>query len=342
MTEEEVNVSKRAEAAERRAQGARPRRAAGPVAARRGPSTRRASIVNAITFAARRGLHRYLDRHAGELRAELAHRHGVRPSGSSSATARAAAAAPPPTALLEPGDELVTPWPSYPLYPADGARAPAGTPFPSPGFARRARCCAAVNDRTRIVALCNPNDPTGELLGAGAAARAARRRCPSASSSCSTRRCATTSTRRAGRRSARAARGPSRGCSSSARSPRPGAWPACASATRSAARAPSRCSSASTPRARRRRARPGRRARGAAHARGRSPTRAAPAIAAARDALPTACAQRGFDVDAVAGQRPLGRRRRASDGAELAARLATPRRHRRRRRPRSATPAACA
>ena len=36
-------------------------------------------IVNAITYAARRGLHRYLDRHAGELRAELAERHGVAP-----------------------------------------------------------------------------------------------------------------------------------------------------------------------------------------------------------------------------------------------------------------------
>ena len=48
------------------------------------PST----VVNAITFAARRGLHRYVDRHAGELRGELAERHGVEPEpASSSATA---------------------------------------------------------------------------------------------------------------------------------------------------------------------------------------------------------------------------------------------------------------
>ena len=33
-------------------------------------------VVNAITYAARRGLHRYLDRSAAELRSELAHRHG--------------------------------------------------------------------------------------------------------------------------------------------------------------------------------------------------------------------------------------------------------------------------
>ena len=64
-----------------------------------------------------------------------------------------------------------------------------------------------------------------------------------------------------------------RGCSSSAPSPRPGAWRACAAATRSAAPAPSSCSSGSRPTLGRQRARPGRRARGAAQvraARGRS------------------------------------------------------------------------
>ena len=34
------------------------------------------AIVNAITFAARRGLHRYLDRSSAQLRSELGHRHG--------------------------------------------------------------------------------------------------------------------------------------------------------------------------------------------------------------------------------------------------------------------------
>src|SRR5438067_7285369 len=34
-------------------------------------------VVNAITYAARRGLHRYLDRHATALRSELAHHHDV-------------------------------------------------------------------------------------------------------------------------------------------------------------------------------------------------------------------------------------------------------------------------
>ena len=65
-------------------------------------------------------------------------------------------------ALLEPSDELVTPWPSYGLYPAIAHRA-RGHAVPVPGFGAQA-VLRAVNDRTRLVALCNPNDPTGELV----------------------------------------------------------------------------------------------------------------------------------------------------------------------------------
>ncbi|HWI72076.1 MAG TPA: aminotransferase class I/II-fold pyridoxal phosphate-dependent enzyme, partial [Baekduia sp.] len=65
-------------------------------------------------------------------------------------------------ALLEPDDELITPWPSYPLFPVM-ARHARGHAVPVAGFSVDA-ILAAVNDRTRLVALCNPNDPTGELL----------------------------------------------------------------------------------------------------------------------------------------------------------------------------------
>lgn len=120
-------------------------------------------IVNAITYAARRGLHRYLDPHGGELRGELAHRHGDLPTdrvvvGDGIAQLMAAAA----HALMEPGDELVTPWPGYPLHPII-ARAAHGHAVPVPGFGVDA-LLRAVNERTRVVALANPNDPTGELL----------------------------------------------------------------------------------------------------------------------------------------------------------------------------------
>jgi histidinol-phosphate aminotransferase len=64
--------------------------------------------------------------------------------------------------VLAPGDELVTAWPSYPLYPVLARRAH-GRAVPVPGFGAD-ELLAAVNDRTRVVCVCNPNDPTGELM----------------------------------------------------------------------------------------------------------------------------------------------------------------------------------
>jgi len=162
MTEEEISADLREKAAERR------RRALARVepidlSATTWPEYPPPAVVNAITYAARRGLHRYLDRHAGALRSELAHRHGVTVErvvvGDGAAQLLVAAA----QALLEPLDELVTPWPSYGLYPVMARRA-RGHAVPVPGFGAEA-VLRAVNERTRLVALCNPNDPTGELIG---------------------------------------------------------------------------------------------------------------------------------------------------------------------------------
>ena len=119
------------------------------------------AVVNAITFVARAGLHRYTEG-STELRTELALRHDVEPEriaigdGASQLLASAA------LSLLEPGDELVTPWPSYPLYPIMARRA-RGAFVPVHGFAVD-NLLAAITDRTRLLVLCNPNDPTGELL----------------------------------------------------------------------------------------------------------------------------------------------------------------------------------
>jgi histidinol-phosphate aminotransferase len=162
LSEEEVNAALRKQAAERRAKELA-RVEPLDLARTTWPEYPHPAIVNAITFAARRGLHRYLDRSSALLRSELAHRHGVDEArlvvGDGAAQLLSAAA----TALLEPGDELITPWPSYPLYPV-AARHARGHPVPVTGFGV-APILAAVNDRTRLVALCNPNDPTGELLG---------------------------------------------------------------------------------------------------------------------------------------------------------------------------------
>ena len=163
LSEEEVNVGKRAVAAERRAKELA-RVEPLDLARTTWPEYPPPVIVNAITYAARRGLHRYIDRHATTLRAELAHRHGVPPGrlvvGDGAAQLLSAAT----QALIEPDDELVTPWPGYGLHPLMARRA-RGHAVPVPGFGVDA-LLSAVNPRTRIVALANPNDPTGELLGA--------------------------------------------------------------------------------------------------------------------------------------------------------------------------------
>jgi histidinol-phosphate aminotransferase len=121
-------------------------------------------VVAAITYAARRGINRYSDPQAMELRREIGHRHGLEGervavgngiSELMSATART---------LIAPGDELVTPWPSYPLYPLM-ARAAGGRAVPVSGDGLEA-VLSAVTERTRLLALCNPNDPTGQHLPA--------------------------------------------------------------------------------------------------------------------------------------------------------------------------------
>jgi histidinol-phosphate aminotransferase len=168
LSEEEVNVTLREEAAVRRAKELA-RQEPLDLSRTTWPDYPHPAIVNAITFAARRGLHRYLDRSSAELRSELAHRHDVAETrlvvGDGIAQLISEAAG----ALLEPEDELITPWPSYPLYPVV-ARHARGSAVPVNGFSVDT-ILGAVNDRTRLVALCNPNDPTGELLSVEELAR---------------------------------------------------------------------------------------------------------------------------------------------------------------------------
>ena len=134
------------------------------------PDLPHSEIVNAAIARARGFVQRYPDRHATAVRRLLAERHGVSPDqivlGNGAAELLQSAA----LALLSEGDELVMPWPSYPLYPLLAAHAGA-TPVP----VTDQPVSAAVNDRTKALILCNPNDPTGsyvpstelrELLGA--------------------------------------------------------------------------------------------------------------------------------------------------------------------------------
>jgi histidinol-phosphate aminotransferase len=125
------------------------------------PELPHSEIVNAAIARARGLVNRYPDRHAAAVRRLLAERHGLAPErivlGNGAAELLQAAA----LALLSRGDELVMPWPSYPLYPLLAAHAGA-----KPVSVEHAPPIEAVGERTRAIVICNPNDPTGRYMRA--------------------------------------------------------------------------------------------------------------------------------------------------------------------------------
>jgi histidinol-phosphate aminotransferase len=137
------------------------------------PDFPNAEVVNASIFAARGRVNGYPDRHATRLRRALAGRHGVEPEqvvvGNGAAELLQTAA----HALLAPGDELLTAWPSYPLYPLMAQRAgarPVAVELAG-GAVDPDALLDAVSERTRALVLCNPNDPTGTYLESERVAR---------------------------------------------------------------------------------------------------------------------------------------------------------------------------
>src|SRR4051812_32239409 len=136
------------------------------------PDFPHSEIMNAAIYAARGRVNSYPDRHATRVRRLLAERHAVEPEqvvvGNGAAELLQATA----QVVLDRGDELVTPWPSYPLYPLMAQRAgarPIAVELTS-GAVDLDRIRDAVTERTRVVVLCNPNDPTGTYLDSDAVA----------------------------------------------------------------------------------------------------------------------------------------------------------------------------
>ena len=126
------------------------------------PELPHSEVMNAAIARARGLVNRYPDRHAARVRELLAERHGVAPEqialGNGAAELLQSAA----LALLGPGSELVTPWPSYPLYPLLAAHAGA-----TPVFAANGLGDEDVGERVRVMVICNPNDPTGAYMTSG-------------------------------------------------------------------------------------------------------------------------------------------------------------------------------
>ncbi|HEV2075372.1 MAG TPA: aminotransferase class I/II-fold pyridoxal phosphate-dependent enzyme [Thermoleophilaceae bacterium] len=166
MTEEEVNRGLRERRAREKAMELE-RVSTCDLSRTEWPDFPDSEVVNASVFAARRGINDYPDRHATEARTMLASRHGVDPSrvvlGNGATELLQATAG----QLLSDGDELVTPWPSYPLYPlmAQRVRArPVAIDLSGAGRADPEALVQAAGERARALVLCNPNDPTGTYL----------------------------------------------------------------------------------------------------------------------------------------------------------------------------------
>ena len=161
MSEEEVNAELRERAAERKRK-ALARVETLDLSQTTWPELPDPRVVGAITYVARRGLHRYPHLGGSGLRVALAERHGISPQrlvlGNGAAELLSAAT----RAMIEPGQRLLTLWPSYPLYPLMARRAH-GRPEPVEGGLQDLLERAQEPD-VRVIALASPNDPTGELV----------------------------------------------------------------------------------------------------------------------------------------------------------------------------------
>jgi histidinol-phosphate aminotransferase len=111
-------------------------------------------------------LYRYPDGGAYRLRAALAERHGVAFSEVAPGAGADGVVDCLSQALLDPGDEVVLGWPSFPSYVID-ARKMGAEPRLVPLREHRYDPLAlleAVGPRTKMVYLCDPNNPTGVTI----------------------------------------------------------------------------------------------------------------------------------------------------------------------------------
>ena len=123
------------------------------------------SAVEAIERTARE-LNRYPDGGAYRLTQALAEKHDVAPEEVALAAGADGVIGYLSLAVLDPGDEVVCGWPSFPSYVlgamkmgAEARRVPLVDDRYDPGA-----LLAAVTEQTKIVYLCNPNNPTGTMV----------------------------------------------------------------------------------------------------------------------------------------------------------------------------------
>lgn len=126
------------------------------------------SVMAAIADAAV-DVNRYPDMYASELTDAIAADLDVEPSSVVVGCGSVAVLGHVLTAFCEAGDEVVLPWRSFEAYPiavtlagAQGVR----VPVTADGRLDLRAMAAAVTDRTRVVLVCTPNNPTGPAVHA--------------------------------------------------------------------------------------------------------------------------------------------------------------------------------
>src|ERR671919_467526 len=112
-------------------------------------------------------LNRYPDGGAYRLRTALAEKHGVEFDNVTLAAGADAVVMYLSLAVLDPGDEIVCGWPSFPSYVLDAVKMGAEAKRVSLTDHRYDvdAILEQVGERTKIVYLCNPNNPTGTMVG---------------------------------------------------------------------------------------------------------------------------------------------------------------------------------
>ncbi|WP_432834006.1 histidinol-phosphate transaminase [Dactylosporangium sp. CA-092794] len=123
-------------------------------------------VVDAVT-AAIEGVHRYPDMGVTALRERLAARLGVAPERIATGCGSVALFEHLFRVTCLPGDEVVYPWRSFEAYPIIAATT-AATSVRVPNTADHAHdldaMAAAITERTRLVIVCSPNNPTGTAV----------------------------------------------------------------------------------------------------------------------------------------------------------------------------------
>lgn len=124
------------------------------------------AVVRAAAQAAA-NMNRYPDMGCTALRARLADRFGLSPENFAAGTGSVAVLYHLLQAFCEPGDEVVHAWRSFEAYPiavsVSGALG-VQVPLTDAGEHDLEAMAAALTDRTRVVIVCTPNNPTGPAV----------------------------------------------------------------------------------------------------------------------------------------------------------------------------------